>query len=427
MDDSNFRSIDFTENAWEALYDTVDNQFFLDHDADLIYKTLGRKLKFISFGEYLKRYIYQKAELSEPFEDVPLSLYQQIIKESFAETSTPKSFEPTSAKIGALSKNWLTQQTVNRKVVFLLGFGLSMTPEEVNIFLTKALREQGINPKNPFEVICWYCYKNHYSYLKYEKLLEDFNNAKPLNQSSRNISADMTVSVRNTLASIHDDRTLLSFIAALKSPDNRILSSVTARKHFDELFERAKALTAELYNREESRQAQLEIGEYQEQLLKNNRVSDEERIAMIERKKAQTKVYTSSDITESDLEHIISSAIPTDRHGNLTPGKASKLNAQFAGRRFSRQHISEILAGKSDVTLFDLITLNFFVYSQTLREYPNAKARFMAFLDSTNAILNHCSLGELYITNPYECFVLMCMLSDDPLGTYADVWELSYQ
>ena len=35
-------------------------------------------------------------------------------------------------------------------------------------------------------------------------------------------------------------------------------------------------------------------------------------------------------------------------------------------------------------------------------------------------------MGELYVANPYECFILMCILSDDPLGTYADVWEMAY-
>ena len=44
-----------------------------------------------------------------------------------------------------------------------------------------------------------------------------------------------------------------------------------------------------------------------------------------------------------------------------------------------------------------------------------------------NRILERCFLGELYVSNPYECFVLMCILSEEPLSTYADVWELSYQ
>ena len=36
-------------------------------------------------------------------------------------------------------------------------------------------------------------------------------------------------------------------------------------------------------------------------------------------------------------------------------------------------------------------------------------------------------MGELYIQNPYECFLLICMLAEDPLGTYADVVERSYE
>jgi hypothetical protein len=47
-------------------------------------------------------------------------------------------------------------------------------------------------------------------------------------------------------------------------------------------------------------------------------------------------------------------------------------------------------------------------------------------MDSTNHILLECGMGELYPANPYECFLMMCMVSDGPLATYADVWELSY-
>ena len=156
------RSMDFTNNAWDVLYDAVDNNYFLDRDADLIYSALNKRMKYIPFGEYLKRYIYRQAGLEEPFEEVPLKEYQQIIKWAFSDNNTPESFEPTTSRLNALSKKWLTQQTVRRKVVFLLGFGLGMSVEDVNEFLTKGLREQEINAKNPFEVICWYCFKNYY-------------------------------------------------------------------------------------------------------------------------------------------------------------------------------------------------------------------------------------------------------------------------
>ena len=57
----------------------------------------------------------------------------------------------------------------------------------------------------------------------------------------------------------------------------------------------------------------------------------------------------------------------------------------------------------------------------------NAKARYMSFIETTNRYLGQCLFGELYIANPYECFVLMCILSEDPLGIYADVLEMSYE
>ena len=78
------------------------------------------------------------------------------------------------------------------------------------------------------------------------------------------------------------------------------------------------------------------------------------------------------------------------------------------------------------MTRFDLITLIFFTYSQKVDEIPDAKKRLMAFVERTNAVLEQCSMGQLYVTNPYECFVLMCMLTESPLGTYAVVWEKAY-
>ena len=420
-------STEFTDNAWDAMYDAVDSTFFKDKEADSIYNFLRIKLRFVSFGDYLKRYIYRNAGLDKPFTDVTIKEYQEVIKYSFSDNHTPCSFEPTTAKLSALSKNWLTQQTVRRKVVFLLGFGLSMSVEDVNEFLKKGLREHGINAKDPFEVICWYCYKNHYGYLKFESLWETFC-SMPIDKSFEQFGfSELTVGSRDTIKNIHSESALLSFVSKLKTPNDRPKLSVTARKCFDELFDQAKAVVARMYNEEEERLHEEEVSQYISRLMSNERISDEELRVRIAKKKEQRKIYTAEEITESDLENIISSAIPKDRHGNLTPSKASKLNAQFAGKRFSRQHISDILSGKAEVTRFDLITLNFFIYSQEDKLSSNVKKRYSEFYDSTNKILKKCYLGELYISNPYECFVQMCILTQDPLGTYADVWEMSYE
>lgn len=426
MEDHDIRDYDFTDAAWESLYDAVDDTQFLDKDAQLIYNSLKHRLKIRSFGDYLKRYIYEKAGLTEPFSEIPIKEYQLIIRSAFSDNHTPASFTGTTAKLSALSKNWLTQQTVKRNVVFLLGFGLNMSVDDVNMFLTKALREQEINPKNPFEVICWYCYHKRFNYLKFEQLWQIYNDTPPNSLDMGRIYSEQTIGVRNSMHSIHDDAALISHLAKLKANEKMSAMSMTAKQCFDELYNEARDLIAKMYNTYEAKEYENAVQEYIHKLSYNDRLYDFEKQKRIEQFRSKRKVFCREDITESDIEHIICAAIPTDRHGNLTPSKASKLNEQFAGKRFSRQRIADILSGNAEVTRFDLITLNFFVFSQKLDEYVDSKARYLKFYESMNEILEKCFLGRLYIQNPYECFVLMCILSDEPLGTYADVWELSY-
>lgn len=426
MENHDIRDFNFTDVAWESLYDAVDDTQFSDKDVQLIYNSLKHRLKIRSFGDYLKRYIYLKAGLTEPFTEIPIKEYQLIIRSAFSDNHTPVSFVATTAKLSALSKNWLTQQTVKRTVVFLLGFGLNMSVDDVNMFLTKALREQEINPKNPFEVICWYCYHNQYNYLKFEQLWQIYNDTPPNSLDRGRIYSEQTIGIRNSMYSIHDDVTLIAHLAKLKANEKMSTMSLTARKWFDLLYDEARDLIAKMYNVYETEEYENVVQEYIYKLSHNDRLCDLEKKKRIEQFRSRKKIFCREDITESDLEHIICAAIPTDRHGNLTPSKASKLNAQFAGKRFSRQRIGDILSGNVEVTRFDLITLNFFIFSQKLDEYPDSKVRYLKFYESMNTILEKCFLGNIYIQNPYECFVLMCILSDEPLGTYADVWELSY-
>lgn len=425
MEDHDIRDYDFTDAAWESLYDVVDDTQFFDKDAQLIYNSLRHRLKIRSFGDYLKRYIYEKAGLTEPFAEIPLKEYQLIIRSSFSDNHTPASFNATTAKLSALSKNWLTQKTVKRNIVFLLGFGLNMSVDDVNMFLTKALREQEINPKNPFEVICWYCYHKRFNYLKFEQLWRIYSETQP-NIDMGQFYGEQTIGVRYSMHLIHDDATLIAHLAKLKATKNMSAMSFTAKKCFDSLYDEARELVAKMYNAYEDTEYEEAVQEYIRRLSFNDRFFDSEKQKRIDQFRSKKKVFSKDDITESDIEHIICAAIPVDRHGNLTPGKASKLNELFTGRRFSRHRIGDILSGQTDVTRFELITLNFFVFSQRLDEFHTPKIRYLKFLESTNEILERCFMGKIYVQNPYECFVLMCILSEDPLGTYVDVWELSY-
>lgn len=418
--------IDFTESAFDYMYDAVDDPYFRDKDAELIFKALKVRLKAIPFCNYLKRYIYIKAGLSGRYDEIPVKDYQRIIKDSFSDTYTPASFLQVSSKISALSKNWLTQQTVKRQVVLLLGFGLSMSVDDVNEFLTKALREQGINFKDPFEIICWYCYKNGYNYLKFEKLWQAYQDTPANSLDVSVIYSEQTIGLRTSASSIHDDLSLLAHLSKMKTEQNVPRISVTARKYFDSLYDSARDIVAEMYNHTAEEQHIEDIEIYRRKLALNDRLYDYEKQRRIEKKVSDLYVFKRDDITPSDIEHVICAAIPSDRHGNLLPLRDSKLNEHFHGKKFSRQHLSDILKGEANIERFDLITLNFFLFSQNSENYSNINQRYSSFVDSTNVVLENCGMAELYVANPYECFILMCILSEDPLGTYADVWEMAY-
>ena len=87
--------------------------------------------------------------------------------------------KPTSTKLTSLVNNWLTQASVKRETVFLLGFGLRMSADDVSDFLTRVLREQDFDFHNPEEVIYWYCYFKQYGYHKAEELKNRYSELEP--------------------------------------------------------------------------------------------------------------------------------------------------------------------------------------------------------------------------------------------------------
>ena len=393
MERLNNKELEYTDNAWQSVYHVAEEGCFSENEADVIFEELMKNMRVVPFGEYLKRYLYQKNSMTEPFHHVELQTFQKIILDSFTATKTPASFFPTTAKLSALSKNWLTQMSVRRNVVLLLGFGLSMGVGEVNDLLRKGLKEQGINAKDPFEVICWYCYKNGYGFEKYQELWDHFMKMDPDFALRGSLLNEQTVHLRSSLLSIRDEDSLFSVLAGLKTKDNQSRFSVSARKCFDRLYKESRVLIAAMYNDSDS---------------------------------ARAKTYTAEDITAADLEHVIYASVPVDKNGNLIPEKESKLTGQFQGKRLSRKTISDILTKKKEVSRFDLITLNFFIYSQRVEEFSTICSRYKDFVESTNGILEECYLEPIYTANPYESFVLMCILAEDPLLTYADVVGMSY-
>ena len=145
-----------------------------------------------------------------------------------------------------------------------------------------------------------------------------------------------------------------------------------------------------------------------------------------EEEKGRGRIWTAEDITPADLEKVICNGIPVNSMGNLKKMSASILARHFSQKRFSRQRITSILNHKFPVERFDLLTLEFFIVSQKMED-EDPYVRYRHFIQEAQPLLAECGMGEIYIVNPYECFLLMCLLTDCPLAVFSEIWEMSYE
>ena len=384
------KDFEFTRKAAQRFRQVVSLDGFEDEDADVIFHYLYKEMELVSFGDHLKRYIYERAGLEEPYNEVTQDIYRDIVVESFHETCTPKSMNPTSTKLTSLANNWLTQASVKRETVFLLGFGLRMSVEDVSDFLTRVLREQDFDFHNPDEVIYWYCYYKQFGYHKAEELKRKYEKLQP---DANYTDAPQVYSGKICLDT---EEKLLAYLTYVKAgTDDPMSEKSQAFQEFVRLLTRSKEIIARMYQ------------------------GDEE-------EKSRNKVWNISDITDSDVEKVICSGIPVNKMGNLKKMSASILAKHFSQKRFSRQRINSILNHKFPVERFDLITLEFFIVSQEMQD-DDPYNRYHHFLEEIQEILHKCGMSEIYIVNPYECFLLMCLLTDCPLAVFADIWEMSYE
>ena len=238
----------------------------------------------------------KRAGIEEPFGEVPQEVYRDIAVDSFRETYTPKSMNPTSTKLPALVNNWLTQASVKRETIFLLGFGLRMSAEDVSDFLTRVLKEQDFDFHNPEEVIYWYCYSKQLPYSKAEEYKENYKSMEPAADKGKVaevISGDFTIDT---------EEKLLKYLACLKAGwDDPMNEKSQAFQEFLRLLEHAKQIIAAMYQKDEE-------------------------------EKGRAKVWKPENITPSDLEKVICNGIPINKMGNLKKMSASILRNISARR-----------------------------------------------------------------------------------------------
>ncbi len=376
------RDFEFTRRAVRDMNRILDSEQFQEMDSEEIFRYLSEEMTIVVFCDYLKRYLYELAEIEEPFETVPEEVYVDILRGAFGENHAPFAFEETSTKPTAIMKRWLRQAATTRDTVFLLGFGLGMPDTDVDDFLRKVLLEESFDFEDPKECVFRFCFHRNLPYAKARQLLRDYEALPGDGELNEKLWEFMRGNPQMYMAS--EDQLLL-YLGQLKLYLREADTHSAVKATFDSLYEDACRIVGGLL--------------YEGQQEK---------------------------ITPADVEKILCSGIPTTSSGNMMKMSASILAKQFDQKRMTRQRITGILSGKIRVERFDLVTLLFLRYAEEVEpDWP--AERYMRYIDEINEVLGRCGMMDIYPVNPYEAFILMCLLTDYPLATYAEVWEQSYE
>lgn len=79
--DATVRDYDFTRRAVQKMNRAVESQDFENMDTKVIFRHLFHEMEMVSFKDYLKRYIYERAEIQEPFRTVPDEVYREVLSD----------------------------------------------------------------------------------------------------------------------------------------------------------------------------------------------------------------------------------------------------------------------------------------------------------------------------------------------------------
>ena len=376
---------DYTKKSVINLNRVINSKQFEQMDSETIFQYLQTQMEVVSFGDYLRRYIYEEAQIPGSFELIREEYYISYISECFEMNRAPHSFSPVQSRWRNIIKRWLSCQSVQRDTVFLLGFGLNMTDQDVSMFLTKVIKEQDFRLNDPRETVFWYCFHHGFPYHVANSLLHEFEEMKvPIVDKS-----SFWTSVASSIQVYLSNRNMLEeYLAFLKTRHNDPENQVS--EEFKNIFERAVIAVRQTAHEDDR---DFSTGDY----------------------------LTGA----SDIEAALCSGMPRTVSKNLVSITKSVLSAQFQKKRLSRQRLSRLLRKETEADRFDLITLLFLVYAVS-EELDSPTERYLHYIDEVNAVLRRCDMWEIYPVNPYESFVLMCLLTETPLAVYNDVWEMSF-
>lgn len=409
-------------------------------DSDSLIKILEELAyeRIPTFGDYINAYVYEnnetlKVKYSAP-DEVPVDEIWKYIKDSFKINGMEGRGDLYSDKISLSSKkNILIKSgsdidkkrsrqkfiSVARKDIFLFAFGLGLEPDDVSRLLCNALLTYDFNPKDYREIIYYWCLKknNKLSDISpYEKMIELMKFYDKCDPQDEKKSEYHTSVLNDRMRALNSEKEVMDYLAGLKGFKAEILALKGITESFDNTVKLLKESLGYPY--------------YDTHIKKYRDIGLEDLVneVNLERK----DIY---------LNYI--------KNNNHKPNngliKESVLGKLFEGFKFSKKSFEHRMSTKNtavsrtSASRRELLVNSFIIFCNNNAENEDwtesIENRYPDFDEYAGQILERCNMTSysvyngpgLYLKNPFELFLAVCLLQTDPYEYFMASWESAEQ
>lgn len=390
------------------------------------------------FGDYLKRMVYELyifpeddgRKITEIPEDEYIKDIQQIFKENGMKGVGTLQFGGSTRLTPSNLKRWMGMPCyqVSRELVFLFGFGFNMFAEQVEELLTKVIGQAGFDFRSAQETIYYWCLKQNRGYSglrewqeKYMEIQEEVEEQKErgiYEEKEECAGGARTRYYKEKAVRITDEDGFKEYLRELERIRRDTRNRITARETLNIVV---NILWYELSKERRGETKWLEL------LIEQKEAEGD---AQNRTKRTQREIKTMQKYwREVSLEPLIQSI--WQEEDPVAISEKSRELAPLLPDMWKKRSLQDKLNGESRVRKEDILTGVFLTYAHQLEkqmpymsgEEKDYMVRVETYVEDVNTYLEQCGMGEFYIVQPYEIFLVLCLLYDKPYSFFLSVWK----
>ena len=331
-------------------------------------------------------------------------------------------------------EEWLNMPAsrLDRDTCFLFAFGLNMNEEWTSYLLTDVLCKADFNPRDPKEAIYYYCLYNNLKYYGVKQWLKKYEDVEPQARTQDLYTKVMSYDLQ-ILAEDRDEKGFLEYLAECKYLQQNRTSkkqkfSETKAKVFNRLL--VELYSALSYEKETRRNREWERYEAARYVVEHE--SQPARYKREEARRAEKAIHKALNRGErEDLESILLwlSQSPT---GNEAAPVSKTLQELFQKKilwmpSFTPSSIRKQIEDKTtEIKREDILLAAFILCANDKGSYMRGKDysnRMSYFTYMADYWLEKAGFGEFYFLGPFELFLSICLLQQNPLEYVLSVWK----